>query len=29
MIEKWQADFTAEFMRGLESDAERAEPPPS
>lgn len=29
MIEKWQADFTAEFIRGLERDAERAEPPSS
>jgi hypothetical protein len=28
MIEKWQATFIADFTRGLESDAERAEPSP-
>ncbi len=26
MIEKWQANFFAEFIRSLEGDAERAEP---
>jgi hypothetical protein len=28
MVEKWQADFIAEFTRSLERDAGRAGPPP-
>jgi hypothetical protein len=27
MVEKWQANFTADFIRRLERDAERGEPP--
>jgi hypothetical protein len=28
MVEKWQADFIAEFTRSLEQDEGRAGPPP-